>query len=100
VGAGPGREAETELAEGVATEVGAEFGTAQLAPPSADQATSRTPWPPSKAMPLTASGAPAGTRAPSCNEVMKLRTFMRPIGRVAAGVVPGSMQAQSLSGMR
>ena len=51
-------------------------------------------------MPRTASARPACTRAPSCIDVMNERTLKRPIGRVAAGAVPGSMQAQSLSGTR
>ena len=51
-------------------------------------------------MPRTASGLPAWTRAPSPTDVMNERTLKRPIGRVAAGAVPGSTQAQALSGTR
>ena len=39
-------------------------------------------------MPLTVRGWPARNRAPSGTEVMKDRTLNRPIGRVAAGLVP------------
>ncbi len=51
-------------------------------------------------MPRTASGLPAFTRAPSLTDVMNERTLKRPIGRVAAGAVPGSTHAHALSGMR
>jgi hypothetical protein len=51
-------------------------------------------------MPRTDSGAPARMREPSVTDVMNERTVKRPIGRVAAGAVPGSMHAQALSGTR
>ena len=49
-------------------------------------------------MPRTMVVLLAEMRWPSINDVMKDRTVKRLIGRVAAGMVPGSTHAQSLSG--
>ena len=72
----------------------------QFLPPSIETATSLMPLPPSKAMPFSIGRCPAFSLAPSATLVMKERTLKRLIGIVAFGAVPGSTQAQALSGMR
>src|SRR5689334_5784953 len=69
-------------------------------PPSCEKRTSLIPYPPSKAMPRTFVSAPAFTFCPSVRLVINERTLYRVMGLVFFGVVPGSMQAQALSGTR
>ncbi|MNN89275.1 hypothetical protein D3C81_2070660 [compost metagenome] len=69
-------------------------------PPSMDSSTLFTPAPPSNAMPLSSTFFFSGNTSPCLTLVMKLRTGSLEIGLVCAGVVPGAMQKQSLSGTR
>ena len=90
------------FAERVAAEVRAELGRPPGLAAVGENATSAMPWPPSKAMPRTtrllagrAAGAPSARRR---DERAHVEAADR--ARSAAGAVPGSTQAQGLSGMR
>src|SRR5271169_1551218 len=72
----------------------------QVDPPSPDNWTSATPQSPPNAIPLTESGSPGLTVAPSCKFVKKERGAIRLIGTVENPLSPGFTLACGVSGIR